>query len=163
LAAPGWDPAPIARVKTGAMVAYDAMSRSPDSVLGRDLNWLLHDKDVRFRTPSREEIEKLSPQNFRATWEPILASGPIEVQLFGQVDAEDAIKAVGATFGALSARPDTPAPARNRVMRFPAHVEKPVVLRHEGDKEQAAAVMAWPTSGGFALTREARQLEILTQ
>ncbi|MBH1999139.1 MAG: insulinase family protein [Sphingomonadaceae bacterium] len=163
LATPGWDPAPIARVKTGAAVAYDAMSRSPDAVLGRDLNWLLHDKDVRFRTPSRAEIDGLTPQAFRATWEPILASGPIEVQIFGQVKADDAIAAVAATFGALPARPDTPAPAVNRAMRFPAHVETPVVLRHKGDKEQAAAVVAWPTAGGFALRKEARQLEILTQ
>ncbi|MEC3911087.1 insulinase family protein [Sphingobium sp. CR2-8] len=163
LAQPGWDPAPIARVKTGASVAYDAMSRSPDAVLGRDLNWLLHDKDVRFRTPSRPEIEALTPQAFRATWEPILASGPIEVQIFGQVKAEDAIQAVAATFGALPPRPDVPVPAINRAMRFPAHVETPVVLRHKGDQEQAAAVMAWPTAGGFQLQKEARQLEILTQ
>jgi zinc protease len=163
LAAPGWDPAPIARVKTGASVAYDAMSRSPDSVLGRDLNWLLHDKDVRFRTPSRAEIDGLTPQAFRTTWEPILASGPIEVQIFGQVKAEDAIQAVAATFGALPARQDVPVPAANKAMRFPAHVETPVVLRHKGDKEQAAAVMAWPTAGGFDLQKEGRQLEILTQ
>ena len=163
LAKPGWDPAPIARVKTGAMVAYDAMSRAPDSVLGRDLNWLLHDKDVRFRTPSRAEIDALTPEAFRATWAPVLASGPIEIQLFGHVDADDAIRAVGATFGALPPRADTPVPAANKTMRFPAHVEKPVVLRHKGDKDQAAAVMAWPTAGGFALQQEGRQLEILTQ
>jgi len=163
LAVPGWDPAPLARVKTGAAVAYDAMSRSPDAVLGRDLNWLLHDKDVRFRTPSRAEIDGLTPQAFRATWEPILASGPIEVQIFGQVKAEEAIQAVAATFGALPARPDVPVPAANKAMRFPAHVENPVVLRHKGDKEQAAAVMAWPTAGGFDLQKEGRQLEILTQ
>lgn len=163
LAKPGWDPAPIARVKTGAMVAYDAMSRAPDSVLGRDLNWLLHDKDVRFRTPSRAEIDALTPEAFRATWAPVLASGPIEIQLFGHVDADDAIKAVAATFGALPPRADTPVPAANKAMRFPAHVEKPVVLRHKGDKDQAAAVMAWPTAGGFALQQEGRQLEILTQ
>jgi zinc protease len=163
LAAPGWDPAPIARVKTGATVAYDAMSRSPDAVLGRDLNWLLHDKDVRFRTPSRGEIEALTPQAFRATWEPILASGPIEIQIFGQVNADDAIQTVAATFGAMPARADVPAPAINRAMRFPAHVEAPVVLRHKGDKEQAAAVMAWPTSGGFGALKEARQLEVMTQ
>ena len=163
LFAPGWDPAPLARVKSGAGVAYDAMSRAPDSVLARDLNWLLRDKDVRFRTPSRAEIDALTPQAFRATWEPLLASGPIEVQIFGQVKADDAIQAVAATFGALPPRPDVPVPAANRQMRFPAHVEKPVILRHQGDKEQAAAVMAWPTSGGFALTKEARQLEILTQ
>ncbi|MCI4589181.1 insulinase family protein [Sphingobium sp. BYY-5] len=163
LAAPGWDPAPISRVKTGAIVAYDAMSQSPDAVLGRDLNWLLHDKDVRFRTPSRPEIEALTPQAFRATWEPVLASGPIEIQIFGQVQAADAISAVAATFGALPARPDVPVPAVNKVMRFPAHVEAPVILRHKGDKDQAAAVLAWPTSGGFALQKVGRQLEILTQ
>ena len=163
LAAPGWDPAPIARVKTGTAVAYDAMGRAPDSVLARDLNWLLHDKDVRFRTPSRQEIEALTPQAFRATWEPLLASGPIEVQIFGQVKPEEAIQAVAATFGALPARRDIPVPAVNKQMRFPAHVSTPVVLRHQGDREQAAAVMAWPTAGGFTLTKEARQLEILTQ
>ena len=163
LAAPGWDPAPIGRVKTGAIVAYDAMSRAPDSVLGRDLNWLLHDKDVRYRTPSRAEIEELTPEAFRATWAPVLASGPIEIQIFGHVQADDAIKAVAATFGALPARQDAPVPAANKAMRFPAHVEKPVILRHQGDKDQAAAVMAWPTAGGFTLQQEARQLEILTQ
>lgn len=163
LAAPGWDPAPIERVKTGAILAYDAMSQSADAVLGRDLNWLLHDKDVRFRTPSREEIAALTPQAFRAVWEPVLASGPIEVQIFGDVKAEEAIQAVAATFGALSPRSDTPVPAENRAMRFPAPVKEPVVLRHKGDKEQAAAVLAWPTAGGFTLQKEARQLEILTQ
>ena len=163
LAAPGWDPAPIARVKTGTAVAYDAMARAPDSVLARDLNWLLHDKDVRFRTPSRNEIEALTPQTFRSTWEPLLASGPIEVQIFGQVKPDEAIEAVAATFGAMPARPDVPVPPANKQMRFPAHVATPVILRHKGDKEQAAAVMAWPTSGGFGLMKEARQLEILTQ
>ena len=163
LLAPGWDPAPIARVKSGASVAYDAMSRAPDSVLARDLGWLLRDKDVRFRTPSRTEIDALTPQAFRATWEPLLASGPIEVQIFGQVKPDDAIQAVATTFGALPPRPNAPVPAANRVMHFPAHVTSPVILRHQGDKEQAAAVMAWPTAGGFALTKEARQLEILTQ
>jgi zinc protease len=150
-------------VKTGAAVAYDSMARAPDSVLARDLNWLLHDKDVRFRTPSRTEIEALTPQAFRATWEPLLASGPIEVQIFGQVKTDDAIAAVAATFGAMPPRQNIPAPAVNKQMRFPAAVTAPVVLRHKGDKEQAAAVIAWPTAGGFALTQEARQLEILTQ
>jgi zinc protease len=160
---PGWDPAPIARVKTGAAVAYDAMSRSPDSVLGRDLEWLLRDKDVRFRTPSLQEINALTPQSFRATWEPILASGPIEVQLFGQVKADEAIATVAATFGALPARADKPVPAANRTLRFAAHVAKPVVLRHQGAADQAAAVIAWPTSGGFEQSKEGRQLEILAQ
>ncbi|MGK2909768.1 MAG: M16 family metallopeptidase [Sphingobium sp.] len=163
LAYPGWDPAPIARVKAGLAASYDTQSTSADSVLGRDLSWLLHAKDIRYKTPSKAEIAALTPQAFRATWEPVLASGPIEIQIFGQVKPEDAIAQVAATFGALPPRPDKPAPAVNKVMRFPAHVAAPVVLRHTGDKDQAAAVMAWPTAGGFANARESRQLEVLSQ
>ena len=163
LAEPRWDPAPIARVKAGITAAYDTMSSSPDGVMSRDLNWLLRDKDVRYRTPNKAEIAALTPEQFRKTWEPILASGPIEIELFGQVKADDAIAKVAATFGALPPRKELPVPAANRRMRFPAHNEKPIVLRHSGDKDQAAAVMAWQTSGGFAASKESRQLEILTQ
>jgi zinc protease len=163
LAEPRWDPAPIARLKAGITAAYDTMSSSPDGVLSRDLNWLLRDKDVRYRTPDKAEIAALTPEQFRKTWEPILASGPIEIQIFGQVKADDAIARVAATFGALPPRKEQPVPGPNRRMRFPAHNEKPLVLRHSGDKDQAAAVMAWPTSGGFTGSRESRQLEILTQ
>ena len=37
------------------------------------------------------------------------------------------------------------------------------VLKHRGDANQAAAVVAWPSGGGVAALRESRQLEILTQ
>jgi zinc protease len=163
LAYPRWDPAPVARVKAGMTAAYDTMATSPDGVMSRNLNYLLHDKDVRYRTPDKAEIAALTPEAFRATWEPILASGPIDLEIFGQVKADDAIAQVAATFGALPPRREVPVPGANRVMRFPAHVETPVVLRHTGDKGAAAAVMAWPTAGGFAAAKESRQLEILTQ
>lgn len=163
LAYPGWDPAPIARLKAGMAAAYDTMDNSPDGVINRDLNWLLRNKDVRFRTPDKAEIAALTPEEFRKTWEPILASGPIEVQIFGQVKADEAIAQVAATFGALPPRKELPVPAANRQMRFPAHNAQPVVLRHAGDKDQASAVMAWPTAGGFAASKESRQLEILAQ
>jgi zinc protease len=163
LAYPGWDPAPIARLKAGMTAAYDTMATSADGVINRDLNWLLRAKDVRYRTPDKAEIAALTPAQFRATWEPILAEGPIEVQIFGQVKPEEAIAQVAATFGALPPRKELPVPSANRVMRFPAHNEQPLVLRHTGDKDQASAVMAWPTAGGFAMAKESRQLEILAQ
>ncbi len=37
-----------------------------------------------------------------------------------------------------------------------------MVLRHRGDGEQAAAVIAWPTGGGMAGIHESRQLQILS-
>lgn len=163
LAFPRWDKAPVERMKAGMIAAYDAMSSSPGNVLARDMGGLLRNGDVRWRTPDRKEIMALTPEAFRATWEPLLKSGPIEVQIYGDIEAERAIALVGKTFGALPPRTDVPVDPANLKTAFPAHVAKPVVLRHTGAKDQAAAVMAWPTSGGMADSRESRQLEILAQ
>ena len=138
---------------------YAGFDASPDGVLTRDLEGLLHDGDPRWTTPSRAAVEATTPQQFRALWEPILATGPIEVSVFGDVKPADAIAAVAKTFGALPPRPAvalTPPP-----VRFPAHVDTPVVRTHAGDDNQAAAVIAWPTGGGAAGYSESRRLDVL--
>jgi len=160
---PGWNDEPVARAKAGMLATYDAGATSPNAVLGRQLSWLLRDKDMRFRTPSKVEISALNPAQFRAFWEPILASGPVEVEVFGDVKPDDAIAAVGATFGALSARKTLPIALPSREVHFPAHNATPLVLNHGGDKDQAAAVIAWPTGAGIADAKEARRLDILAQ
>lgn len=159
LAAPGWDPNPVARVKAGMLAGYAGLSASPDAVLGRDLDSLLHSGDPRWGAPPKAAIAALTPAAFRAFWAPILASGPIEVEVFGDVDAEAAIKAVGDTFGALP--PRKPAVQATPPAPFPAHVAKPVVRTHTGLPDQAAAVIAWPTGGGSDGISEGRKLEIL--
>jgi len=163
LAFPGWAGEPVERAKAGLLAAYDVSSTSPNAVLGRDLVWLLRDKDMRFRTPDKAEISALTPDRFKAFWAPILASGPIEVQLFGDVKPEEAVAAVAETFGALPARKARPVDPANAGIRFPAHNDRPLVLTHDGDRDQAAAVIAWPTGAGLDDTREARQLDILAQ
>ncbi|RXR29794.1 M16 family metallopeptidase [Sphingobium fluviale] len=163
LYAPGWDPAPVERVKAGMLAAYDSASATPGGVMGRELGWLLRKKDARYRTPDRAEIAALTPDAFRTFWEPILASGPIEVQIFGDVKADEAIDAVAQTFGALPARAERPVKRAARKARFPRHNAKPLMLTHTGDADQAAAVIAWPTGAGLANAREGRQLEILAQ
>lgn len=163
LHAPGWAPAPVERAKAGLLAAYDASGTSPNAVLGRELTWLLRDRDMRFRTPAKAEIAALTPQQFRAFWEPVLASGPVEVQIFGDVNADEAIAAVAETFGALPRRKPLPAVSGADAVRFPDHNDTPLVLTHAGGKDQAAAAIAWPTGAGLAGTREARQLEILAQ
>lgn len=163
LYAPGWDPAPVERAKAGMLAAYDSASATPGGVLGQELGWLLRRKDARYRVPDKAEIAALTPEQFRAFWEPILASGPIEVQIFGDVKPNEAIDAVAQTLGALPARADMPVKRKARKVRFPAHNTKPLVLSHTGDADQAAAVIAWPIGAGLANVREGRQLEILAQ
>lgn len=163
LAFPRWDAAPLARIKAVFGAAEAAATSSPDALLGRDLGWMLRDKDNRFAPATRELVSGMTPEKFRAIWEPRLAAGPIEVQIFGDVKADEAIAAVGATFGALPPRTDVPPPAANRVLSFPAHDAAPLVLRHDGSAEQAAAVIAWPTGAGYTDLKDSRELEILSQ
>ncbi len=161
LAGPRWDKAPVIRAKAGGKLSYDSYSIAPQTVLNRDLDWLTHNKDDRWKTPTPAELDTLTPENFKATWEPILKSGPIEVLLFGDFKREDAIAALEKTFGALPARQAAPLPENAGDVNFP-QAGATEVLRHKGDDNQAAAAIAWPTGGGFEDIRESRQLEILT-
>ncbi|MEG3151121.1 insulinase family protein [Sphingomonas sp. ZT3P38] len=159
LAAPAWDPSPLARAKTAVLANYAGLESSPDGVLARDLDGLLRAGDPRWGTPSRDEIRNTTPEAFRALWEPLLATGPIEVQVFGDIGTEDAIKAVARSIGAL--KPRTPSAGPVPPVRFPDHVATPVVRTHDGPENQAAAVIAWPTGGGIEGISDSRRLDVL--
>ena len=159
LVAPRWDAAPVLRAKAGALAGYAGFDSSPDGVLSRDLERLIRSGDPRWGPPTRAEIDALTPQAFRKLWEPLLATGPIEVDVFGDVKADEAIAAVARTFGALKQRQPGAVVAPGAA--FPAHNDKPVVLTHGGADTQAAAVIAWPTGGGTDGIAESRRLDIL--
>jgi len=159
LAAPGWDPQPVARARAAALAGYASLSSSPDGVLSRDLERLLRDGDPRWGTPTLPQIEALNAADFRKLWEPLLATGPIEVDVFGDTTADAAIAAIAKSFGAL--KPRTPATTTAAPIRFPAHNTTPVQLTHDGADTQAAAVIAWPTGGGSADHAESRRLDVL--
>ncbi|MBB3861485.1 zinc protease [Novosphingobium hassiacum] len=161
LATPRWDANPVLRAKAAAKLQYESYNSSPMAVLGRDLTWLLRDGDPRYATPNPVELDKATPEGFRQMWEPLLAQGPIEIDMFGDFNREQALAALEKTFGALPTRAATTPPALTP--NIPAHNPEPLVLTHRGDPSQAAAVVAWPTGGGQAGVRESRQLEILAQ
>lgn len=159
LAAPRWDAAPVARARAAMLAGYPGLTSSPDGVMARDLERLLRDGDPRWGVPPLEQVQALTAGDFRKLWEPLLATGPIEVDVFGDIKAEEAIAAVAKSFGALRPRKvDATAPAP---VRFPAHVDTPVIRTHKGDDTQAAAVIAWPTGGGSADHAESRRLDVL--
>ncbi len=159
LQSPGWDPNPVARAKAVMLASYPSLGASPDGVLGRDLVRLLHDGDPRWGTPTREDIAKLDAKSFRKLWEPILASGPIEVQIYGDMKSDAAIAAVAASLGALKPRKESSTALAP--VRFPAPTATPVTRTHDGRDTQAAAVIAWPTGGGSDGIATGRKLEVL--
>ena len=162
-AKPRWDANPVVRAKAAARIQYETFAASPQGVLARDLMFLQRGRDPRFQTPTPAEIEKTTPEGFREVWSKALATGPIEVQIYGDFDRNLALQALQRTFGALAKRPPLPTAVAASTPRIPPASDKPVVLTHRGDDNQAAAVVSWPTGGGSVGMTESRKLEILTQ
>ena len=163
LGMPRWDKDPVIRARAASELAYNTYSTSPGGVLKRDLQYLVTGKDPRFATPDPAALKDVTPEGFRAVWEPLLKQGPIEVLVFGEFDQPTVIEQLRKTFGALSPREPIAADVAARVPAFAAPAETPAIVTHRGDANQAAAVVAWPSGGGTASLRESRQLEILTQ
>ena len=160
LAFPRWDAAPIDRLRVGYLTGYDLNDATPNAVLDRNMRGWLANDDARWAAPDKAQIAALTPAAFRAFWEPRLASGPIEVQLFGDLSTVDYKKILAETLGALPARPAI-APPAGQTVAFAKHNVTPVVAYHRGETGQAAAMTAWPTSGGRAAPRDAQGLDVL--
>jgi zinc protease len=159
---PRWDPAPINRARASYLTGYDTLTASPQTVLSRDLGGLLHGGDRRWATPSRAEIAALSPSAFRAFWTPLLKTGPIELLIFGDVDAEAAIRAAAASFGALPPRKPTVIARASASSRGPAPTKTPLIRTHKGPEDQAVALLSWPIGGGYGDIFESRKLDLLS-
>ena len=160
LAMPGWDPNPVVRAKAAGKLAYESYGANPNGVLQRDLEYLLSDRDARFRTPTPQMFDAATPEGFRETWEPLLKQGPVEVLVFGEFDKAATVDALRRTFGALAPRDAAPADVLERPVAFP-EADETVVRHHRGDANQAAAVIAWPSGAGVEKLRESRRLEVL--
>ena len=156
---PGWDPAPVNRTRAAIALGIAGSGTSPQSVLGRDLQQILHGGDRRWATPTQADADNLTSQTFRKFWEPLLKTGPVEVFLIGDFNVDQAIAATAATFGAMA-----PRAADGHATRDPKPFRgnrKPIVRTHRGSTEQAAAVLSWPTGGGLKDIFESRKLDIL--
>ena len=158
---PGWQPAPVERAKAIAASDYDSFEMSAVAMMQRDLQYLTTSKDRRWKVPTPAEVKALTPKAFRAYWEPLLASGPVEVILFGDYNRDAAVAALGKSFGALKKRAPGAVPMGADITVFPTATSQPTRLTHKGPKDQTSAIVAWPTGGGLNGVSEGRELEIL--
>lgn len=155
---PGWRPTAWNRLRALSDTIHDQLRSAPAAVLSRDVSALLRSGDLRWATPTREEMAATTIEQFRETVGEDLTSGAIELIVVGEISAEEAIRQVAATFGALPARRAAqaiPSPA----VRFPAGGR--VDRIHTGRGDQGLAMVAWPTAGVYANERRARGLNLL--
>jgi zinc protease len=92
---------------------------------------------------------------------PALASGPLEIDIVGDIGVERAIAETAATFGALPPRAAAPVDEGRRQIRFPAAALE--TRTHKGRADLGLAFIAWPTTDVDSDPRRTRVLNLLAQ
>ncbi|HEX4738951.1 MAG TPA: insulinase family protein [Allosphingosinicella sp.] len=158
---PGYKPTGWNRLRSMSATIHDQLASTPGGVANRDLSGLLHAGDPRFVTPSRDEMASSSIEAAKALVARPLSTEPIEITIVGDVSVDEAIRQVGATFGALPPRKEAPLPATALHTAFPA----PGLVRetHNGRADQGLAFIAWPTADFYSDVRRARTLNVLAE
>ncbi|MGH7023286.1 MAG: M16 family metallopeptidase [Caulobacteraceae bacterium] len=142
---PGYRPEAFERLRQGYLQALPQLAATPEGVVRRDFEKLLHDGDPRWEVPTKRELEAARPGDLKALLEGPLTKAPIEITIVGDVSLDDAIKQVAETFGALPPRPAREA-AADDVASFPPPTARPVMLTDGGRPDQAMAIIAWPVT-----------------
>ena len=93
---------------------------------------------------------------------PVLANGPIDVTIVGDVTLQQAIDVTARTFGAFVPRTGARiATSAANTTRFPAGAKETTRLVTTDQKGQEIAVVVWPTQGRFPDLKASITLQIL--
>jgi zinc protease len=151
IAKPGWRPEYFQQGLSSLADGLAKLDVNPTSLFGARFSGFLHSGDIRWETPSLDDVAKARLEDVRAVVEPALMNSPIEVTIVGDITVEQAIGSVAATLGALPPRQPSPfARPRPGDVRFPTPTAEPLVLTHRGRADQGVAAIAWPTTDVFA-------------
>lgn len=112
--------------------------------------------------PSRATVLAWDQETFRRVLSPALTNAPLEVTLVGDIGEADAIRLLGATFGALPTRPPRDARSPDAwFLRFPERLD-PVQVEHEGSPDRGLVRLTWPLFvGSPERRREQRTLSLV--
>jgi zinc protease len=158
-----WRPDPFERMRTYGETLQTQLNSTPEGVFSREGSALLHSGDARWAFPTKAQMSDAKLTDLKTLIGAHLTTDPLEVVVVGDVDVDQAIKLVGATFGALPARHAEAPLAGATKISFPAPVAEPVRLTHKGRADQAIAYIAWPTTDFPSDPQGARALRVMEQ
>jgi zinc protease len=153
----------LERLQVAAENFLKQYSSGPSRVLERETSALLRSGDARWQFPDIADVRALKMTDVEGVLKPVLASAPIEITVVGDAKADDVIRAVAATFGALPPRGAKRVdPPSAREVKFPANA-RALRFTHEGRPDQAAAFVAWSAPDFYSSPRRARATAILRE
>lgn len=160
LARPRWDEALLTRFRTGAVESFDLHLSSASARAGRELGGVLRPDDQRWRPIGKAEMQAVTVRQFRDFYTPYFAQGPVNVIIVGDVSLDAAIEAVRRSVAALPRRPAPVIPEGAGRLNPPAANPEPRRFTHQGDPNQAYALIGWSTLGGADNIRQRRALAL---
>jgi len=135
---------------------YTQLTRTPEGILGNQVDRIVHGDDGRFGYPARPILEARTLAEVREWLTPHLQNEYLEISLVGDFELPLAIDAVSRTFGSLPPRKPSKAPlAEARKVTFPA---ARTLQRFDYATEipKAMAAVYWPTADMFDIQRTRR-------
>lgn len=142
---PGYRPEAEERYRARIGSAYASMAAVPSGAVSGPISLLIHGGDSRFGMPPQADAERRTLAELRAWLDPMLREGPLQVMVVGDVDPARVVAEAGRTFGALPPRGDEARPLAPS-LRVPGAMD-PVRFTHQGQSDQALAIVYWPTTG----------------
>lgn len=146
---------------TGVNTIFRQLRTEPGAVASEALLAAVQPGNPR-SLPPRETVLGWDQQTFRRILSPALTAAPLEVTLVGDIEEAEAVRLLGATFGALPPRAVRDAGRPDAwFLRYPEQLE-PVLADHEGSPERAWVGLTWPLFvGSPERRREMRALALL--
>jgi len=159
ITAPAYREEPIVQYRRSLDSVYHALDNTAGQVARYQIGRLLYSGDKRFYLPPKDAISRLTASDIKNFIGEPLAKSAIELTIVGDIDIEETIKAVAATFGALPMREANPRPYKSgRIVTFPAAGR--AQLYHKGSDDQAIYRVYWPTAD-FTNIVQSAHLDIL--
>ena len=158
---PGYREESERQFKKNLDAIYTQLTRTPEGILGDQVDEIVHGNDPRFGYPDRPILASRTLAEVRDWLTPHLQKDYLEISVVGDFDLALAIDAVSRTFGSFTPRQGAKPPMTEaRKLTFPASRE----LRkfaYSSEIPKAMAAVYWPTADMSDIQRT-RRLNLLS-
>ena len=156
--------APLEQIKAIYPQILEQTRATVSGAMSLDAAPILAGGDRRATQPTVEEVNALTAEAIKASYERAVSQGPIDITIVGDISAEAVVAAVGKTFGALPTRTELPQPtAEARTRSLPQPRTEPYRFTHTGKPEQAGVAIYWAGTDALGDRRESRLVGLMTQ
>ncbi|HEU5284628.1 MAG TPA: insulinase family protein [Burkholderiales bacterium] len=162
LVAPGYRGEALERFRKGLPQLYQSLERTPMGVMQKDVVRFLRGGDPRFGYPEQSVLAVRTLDELRAGMRDALSHGYLEISVVGDFELEQALEALGKTFGSLPPRAAAkPAFSEARDVRFPAS-RGIMAFPYDTNDPKALSAVYWPTTD-FSKVSDVRRLFVLAK